>query len=146
MAEGDITLYNHAIEQIMSGAIDFASDTFHIILLDSNYTFSADGNPGYAHVDSREITSTGYTASGETVTSITLTQRDSVDDVQLDFSDITWSNLGSDVIRHAVCFDLTPASPVADPLIFRMEITTNSNGADYTIQWGASGVVVGSSA
>lgn len=145
MVEGDITLYNNAIEQILSGGIDFSADTFGIILLDSLYTFNADGNPGYLHVDSREITATGYTASGVNVTTVTVTQRDSVDNVQIDFSDVSWSNLGSDVIRHAVCFDETATTP-ADALVFHMEITTNSNGGNYTIQWGASGVIVASSA
>jgi hypothetical protein len=143
MAEGDITLYNNAIEQILIGNIDFDADTFAVILLQSGYTFSADGNPGYTHVDSHEITSTGYTASGKNITTVTVTQRDSVDNVQVDFSDLTWSNLGSDVIRHAVCFDETATN---DPLVFRMEISTNSNGGDYTIQWGTSGIIVASSA
>lgn len=146
MAEGDITLYNHAIEQILSGAIDFASDTFKIVLLDSTYTLDVDGNPGYAHVNSQEITASGYTAGGVTATSVTVTQRDSADNVQVDLSDVTWSNLGSDVIRHAVCYDDTVTTPVADPLIFQVAIATNANGGDYTISWNASGVIVASSA
>lgn len=142
MAEGDAVIYNHFKEQLLVGAINCSGDTFKMILLDSLYTFSADGNLGLADINSREITGSGYTAGGATLAGQTVLQRDSVDNVRFDGNDVAWTNLGTDVIRHAVLYDDTPTTPVADPLCIHWEIATNSNGGNYTLQFGASGILV----
>jgi len=69
-----------------------------------------------------------------------------VDNVKFDGADITWANLGSDVIQSAVMYDDTVTATfgggVADPLMFHWEIATNSNGGNYTLQFGTSGIAV----
>jgi len=145
MAEGDATVYNHAKEIFLLADVNLATDTLKVMLMQSGYTFSADGSVGRASVDSLEITSTGYTAGGKVLSSAAVTQRDSVDNVKFDGTDITWTALGTDVIRSAILWDDTPTattSPVADPLLVRWEIATNSNGGNYTLQFGASGILV----
>lgn len=145
MAEGDATVYNHFKEILLIDPVDLANDTLKVILVDSNYTVSADGNPGLAHVDSREINPTGYNAGGCTLAGASVTQRDTVDNVKFDGTDLTWANLGSDTITGAIMYDDTltaTSSAVADPLMVYWEIATNSNGGNYTLQWGTSGIIV----
>jgi hypothetical protein len=79
MAEGDATVYNHFKEILLIDPVDLVNDTIKVVLLDSLYTVSADGNPGYATVDSREINPTGYNAGGCTLAGNAVTQRDTVD-------------------------------------------------------------------
>ena len=147
MAEGDATVLNNFKEELITnGAVDLVNDTLKVVLLDTLYTITADGAaPGYATVDSHEINPTGYNAGGCTLAGNAVTQRDSVDNVKFDGTDLTWANLGTDNIQSAIMYDETltaTTANVADPLMIAWEIATNSNGGNYTLQWGASGILV----
>ena len=146
MAEGDASVYNHFKELLLIAPVDLGNDTIKVVLLDSDYTFSADGAAmSFTHVDCYEITGSGYNAGGCTLASEAVTQRDTADDAQLDADDLTWANLGTDVIISAVAYDDTLTATnavVADPLMIHWEIATSSNGGNYTLQWGASGLLV----
>ena len=49
-------------------AIDFANDTFKIILMATGFTFDIDTHHGYADVSASELgTGNGYTAGGNTL-------------------------------------------------------------------------------
>lgn len=142
MAEGDATVYNHAKEQFLLGNIDLVADTLRMVLLGSGYSFNPDGNNGYANVSAQEITGAGYTAGGKTLATKTVTQNDGADNAKFDAADVTWTSLATATIAHAVLYDDTPTAPVADPLLIRWEIATNSNGNDYTLQFAGTGVLV----
>ena len=145
MAEGDALVYNNFKESLLIDPVDLVNDTLKVLLLDSLYSVSVDGTPGLEHVDSREIGPTGYNAGGCTLAGNAVTQRDTVDNVQFDGTDLTWANLGTDTIQSAVIYDDTLTatnSAVADPLMIHWEIATNSNGGNFTLQWGSSGILV----
>jgi hypothetical protein len=142
MAEGDASVYNHFKEQILVGGINCSSDTFNMVLLDSNYSLDVDGTVGLPDVNCREITATGYNAGGCTLASLSVTQRDTGDDVKWDADDLTWASLGADIIRHAVIYDDTDTGPTPDILAIHFEIATNSNGGNYQLQFGSSGILV----
>lgn len=145
MAEGDASVFNQFKECLLKGDCDLVNDTIKVVLLDSLYSHTIDGNLGLADIDSREITATGYNAGGCTLASKSVTQLDSQDVVKFDATDLTWANLGTDVIRSAVMYDDTVTATygggIADPLMIRWEIATNSNGGNYTLQWGSSGIL-----
>lgn len=145
MAEGDASVYNKFKDGLLNGTYALASDTLKVILMQSGYTFSADGTDGLANVNSLEITSTGYNAGGCTLAGGTVTQRDTVDNANFDGTDLTWANLGTDTISGAILYDDTvtaTSDDVADPLLIYWEIATNSNGGNYTLQWNTSGILV----
>lgn len=145
MAEGDATVYNHFKEILLLGQVDLVDHTFKVILTDSLYTMSADGSLGLADINSREITGTNYTAGGCTLAGKAVTQLDSVDKAKFDATDLTWASLGTDVIRGAVLYDDTvtaTGSAVADPLCIFWSILTNSNGGNFTLSWGSSGILL----
>ena len=142
MAEGDAHVYNHFKEILLLGDVDLVADTLKVILTDSLYTFSADGSLGLADVNSREITSSTYNVGGCTLAGKAVTQIDTADKAKFDATDLTWASLATDVIRGAILYDDTPTTPVADPLLIFWELATNSNGGNYTLQWGASGILL----
>ena len=145
MAEGDASVYNKFKDGLLNGWYDLANDTLKVILVNSDYSFSADGTAGLENVNSLEITSTGYNAGGCDLASLAITQRDSVDNANLDAADLTWASLGTDTISGAILYDDTvtaTSDDVADPLLIYWEIATNSNGGNYTLQWNASGILV----
>ena len=145
MAEGDASVFNQFKESLLKGDCDLVNDTIKVVLLNSLYSHTIDGNLGLAAVDSHEITATGYNAGGCTLASKTVTQVDTQDNAEFDGADITWASLGTDVIRSAVMYDDTVTATygggVADPLMIRWEIATNSNGGNYTLQFGSSGIL-----
>ena len=140
MAEGDVGIYNHFKEQVLLKAIDMDTDQFKVILLGSGYSYSPDGNNGYANISANEISTSGYTANTKALASLTVTQDDTNDRAKWDAANVTWTSLGTTTIAHAVIHDETVTAPVADPLVCRVEIGTNSNGNNYTISWHANGI------
>jgi len=142
MAEGDASIYNHFKEQILLGAIDCSGDTFKIMLLGAGYSFSPDGNNGYANVSAQEISPTaGYSAGGETLTGLTVTQNDTGDYAKWDAGNVTWSSLATAVIDNAIIYDDTITTPVAKPLCVHFVIETDSNGGDYSLNFNAGGIL-----
>ncbi|MHA2428873.1 MAG: hypothetical protein ACXADB_12695, partial [Candidatus Hermodarchaeia archaeon] len=107
MAEGDISVYNNAKEAMLLKLWDFDTDQFKCCLLGSGYTFNPDVNPGYADISVNEIATTNYTATGEILATLTVTQDDTNDRAKWDAADITWTSLGTTTIAHAVIYDDT---------------------------------------
>jgi len=127
------------------GDCNLESDTIKVALLGTGYTLSVDQASGFQSINSYEITSTGYNAGGCTLASPAVTRYDSVDQAKFDGTDITWANLGTDTINHAVMWDDTVTATfggaIADVLMIHWEIATNSNGGNYTLQFGSSGIL-----
>jgi hypothetical protein len=149
MAEGDGAIYNNFKEQVMEGIFNLASggDTIKVTL-HTGYTPDIDAHTVWADtgVSSTEYgTGSGYTAGGATLAGQDVTQDDANDRGVFDGTDVTWSSLGPlspATPSHAIMWDDTPAAP-ADPLIAYWELgTTATNGGDYTLQWGANGIIL----
>ena len=140
MAEGDITLTNQFKAWLLGGLVDLDTDTIKVALV-NGYTFNVDNNHGYADFSANEITATGYSAGGATLASLTITTNDGSDYGKWDAADVTWSSLATAGISAALIYDDSMTAPVADGLLAEVEIGTNSNGGNYTIQWNAGGIV-----
>lgn len=88
----------------------------------------------------------GYTVGGETLAGQSTVQDDANDRGAFDGTDQTWTALGAltpATPSHAIMYDDTPAAPQADPLIAYWVLgTTATNGGDYTLQWGANGIIL----
>ena len=139
MAEGDITFTNQMKAWLLGGILDLDTDTIKVALV-NGYAFDADNNHGYANFAANEITATGYSAGGATLTGLTITTNDTGDYGMWDAGDITWTSLATATISAALIYDDTLTAPVADGLLGEVEITTNSNGNDYKIIWAAGGI------
>jgi hypothetical protein len=138
MAEGDATVMNNFKEQLLLKQIDCDTDSFKVALY-SVALASPDG-ADVAYSATNEISGSGYTAGGAAVSTPVVSQDDTNnwgkwDD---DGSNITWSSLAANTILEARLYDDTTATKWVCIL---WEIATNSNGGDYTITFGANGIL-----
>lgn len=145
MAEGDGAIYNNFKEQVMEGEFDLKTGGDQLkVMLVSGHTPNIDTHTTYANVSADEYgTASGYTATGKTLAGQDVTQDDTNDRGVFDATDLTWSSLGPlspALPTHAIMYDDTHAS---DLLIAYWELgTTATNGGDYTLQWGANGIIL----
>jgi len=138
MAEGDGALYNDFKEQLLLGTIDLVDDVIKLILV-TGHTPDIDTHDQYSDVSGDEESGTGYTAGGETLGSKVVTQDNTNDRADFDAADVLWTGLDVGTPSHAIMYDDTHAS---DALIGYWEITTASNGGNYTVQWHADGILL----
>ena len=138
MAEGDAIVMNNFKEQLLLKVIDCDTDTFMVALYDTAIA-SPDG-AATAYSASNEIAVSGYSAGGTPVATPVVTQDDANDWAKWDDdgSNITWTALATATILEATLYDDT-TTPKHVAIFW--EIATNSNGGDYTIQFGANGIM-----
>jgi len=143
MAQGNGAIYYTFKERVMEGVYNLATaqDTLQVVLL-GTYTPDLSAHTEYGDVSGSEYNAgAGYTSGGETLAGqdVTLTSSTGT----FDGTDTTWSNLGPLTPAHpthAVIYDGTPAG---DPLIAYWEVSgTAPNGANWTLQWGPSGILI----
>lgn len=139
MAEGDITVYNTFKELLMEGSLDLLTDTIKVALV-TGYTPDVDLHLNWDDVSASEESGTGYTAGGETLANKTVTQDDTDDEGVFDADDVTWTGLDVGTPSHAIIYKDT-GTPSTSTLIAYVELGVASTGQDYTIQWGAEGIV-----
>lgn len=143
MAQGDGVLYNDFKEQLLKGTHDLGSGGNVLkITLHTGYTPDIDAHQVWADVSATEYaTGSGYTAGGITLASQAVTQDNTNNRGAFDAADVTWSALGP----------LSPATPShaivrnsdTNALIGYFELgSTATNGGNYTLQFGANGIIL----
>jgi hypothetical protein len=141
MAEGDGHVYNNFKEQLFLGTIDLGGNsTGHELklMMVTGYSLDIDADQVYADVSADECSGTGYSAGGETLTSQAVTQDDANDRAKFDADNVPWTALdvsGGGQPNYVILRDVT-----FDCLLAAWEITTATNGGDYTIQWHTNGI------
>ena len=141
MAEGDGTLYRRFKSLLMEGALDLTGAGI-TVTLHTSYT-PAQTHDEWTDVSATEYgAGTGYTAGGKILGSTTVITNTTLHRGEFDAADATWTSLGPltpATPGHAILWDDTPTTPVADPLIAYFELgSTATNGGDYTLQWSTS--------
>jgi len=107
-------------------------------MLVTGYTPNIDSHNGYSDVSGVEESGTGYTAGGATLASLTITKNTTNDRAEWDAADVTWTGLNVGTPSHVIVYDDSHAGKC---LIGYWELTTASNGGNYTLQWGSAGLV-----
>lgn len=111
---------NKARFELANARIDFSSDTFKIILMESGFTFDPDNHDGYADVSANELsTGNGYTAGGATLAGVTVTENDTTNLCEITWNNVTWTASGGSIgpTPGAIIYDDTASSPQADTII-----------------------------
>ena len=128
------TEYTSYKDDLLEGTVDLTNDTIKVMLVSSSYTFDA----GHDFVDdiTNEVSGTGYTAGGETVTTPTVTAG------VFDAADTTWTNTTITEIRGVVLYKDT-GTPATSPLISFIDNGANlaTSGNDFKIAWDATGII-----
>jgi len=142
MAEGDGVAYNNFKEQLLLGEIDLGADStgdvIKVILVTA-HTPNIDTHASYSDVSGDEESGTGYVAGGETLTNQAVTQDNTNDRADFDADNVTWTGLDVGTPSHAIMYVDSHAS---DLLMAYWEVTTASNGGDYTLQWHTNGILL----
>lgn len=116
--------------QLLTGTHDFTNttgDTFKIALFTSSATLDASTT---AYSTSNEVTGTGYTAGGNTLTNVTPTSSGTT--AFTDFADTTWST-ATITARGALIYNSTESDAAVVVLDFGSDKT--STAGDFTIQF-----------
>ena len=115
---------------LLNGEMDFSSDTsltFKVALYTSSATLGAATT---AYTVTNEVSGTGYTAGGNTLTNVTPTSSGTT--AFTDFADTTWSS-ATITARGALIYNSTEADAAVVVLDFGADKT--STAGDFTIQF-----------
>ena len=137
MASGmyGITFLNALKNDLALDLDDTTADRFKVMLVTSAYTPDFGTHDFKADV-TNEVVGTGYTAGGESLTSVTLTQSGGT--ITFDADDVTWAS-STITARGAVIYDDSLAS---DPLIAYIDFGADksSSAGDFVLSFNASGI------
>lgn len=137
MASGlyGVTFLNALKNDLALDLDDTTAGRFKMMLVTSAYTPDFGAHDFKADV-TNEVVGTGYTAGGESLTSVTLTQAAGV--ITFDAADVTWTS-STITARAAVIYDDSLAS---DPLICYIDFGSDqsSSSGDFQVSFNASGI------
>lgn len=126
-------------------AISLANDTIRVMLLNPGYsTTTAQDTHQFAtaaniSTATTQVTGTGYSAGGATLTSKVSTYTANTNVWNFDAADVTWTT-ATITANYAVIYDATHAS---GPLLAYVDFggAQSSAGGDFQIVWAASGIL-----
>lgn len=128
-------IYNSFWEDLAKGAIDPDTDTIKVMLVTSSYSENKDTHTKRSDI-TNEISATGYTAGGKTVT-VAVAKDTATDRVTITLQSVNWTGY-SGTSRKAVYYKSRGGASSADELI-----GVDDFGTDVTIT-GATMVVADS--
>lgn len=135
-------LYGQFLSQALNKEIDWDTDTIKVALLTNAYTPNQDTHNYFDDVSANEVSGTGYTGGGITLTNKTNTYNGASNVIVLDADDVTWSS-STITARYAVVYDASPATNATRPLIGYVDFGSDqsSSNGNFTITWDATGIV-----
>lgn len=135
-------LYGQFLGQALNKEIDWDTDTIKVALLSNAYTPDQDAHNYFDDVSTFEVTGTGYSQSGITLTNKTNTYNSGTNTIVLDADDVTWSS-STITARYAVVYNASPATNATRPLIGYVDFGSDqsSSNGNFTITWDATGIV-----
>ena len=115
------TLTTSFKQQLLQGVHDFSADTFYMAL----YTANADiGAATTVYTATGEISGTGYTATGQVMTGISVSVTDTT--AFVNFSNVVWTP-GAFTARGALIYNFTEGNKSVAVLDFGADKTTTSS-------------------
>lgn len=140
MAGSTGKLYGLFLKSAFNKEVDLDSDTLKVMLCTASYTPNQDTHQYKADV-TNEVTGTGYTAGGQTLTGVTVAYNPSTNTFMLDSNDPVWANSTITAVKYAVFYDDTPTTnkPLIAYWIFDQEET--SAAGNFTLTISGSGIV-----
>lgn len=134
-------MYGSALMKALNKEVDWDTDTIKVALATSSYTPSQDADDYWNDVVANEVSGTGYTATGITLTTKTIGYTSGTNVIKLDADDVTWSS-STITARYAVIYDATPGTDATRPLLGYVDFGSNqsSSNGNFTITWDANGI------
>jgi hypothetical protein len=128
-------IYTSALYDGLTGAIDFDTDTFKVMLVTSAYTEDKDTHLKRSSV-TNEVTGTGYTAGGATAT-ITVTKDTTNDRIDIALGGASWAS-STITARKAVYYKSRGGASTADELVAVVDFGADVSSVDGTFTLTAS--------
>jgi hypothetical protein len=124
--------YKKAVPAIATGKVNLVSDDIKVMLTTSAYVPNRETQAVKADV-TNEVTGTGYTAGGKSLTGKTLSPDEAATRWTWDASDLTFTGV-SLTCRYAVIYDNTHADK---PLIGYVDFGSDQKATDqdFTVEW-----------
>jgi hypothetical protein len=136
--------YGLAMKSILNKEVDFDSDTVKCLLLKSTYTPNQDTHQYKSDLvcASNEVTGTGYTATGVTLGTKTVTYTAGTNTLMLDSADPAWTALTVTGIRYAV-FYVVGGSEATSPLLSYLDFGSDQSpvAQNFTIVLPVTGII-----
>ncbi len=135
------TLYGPALQSLFNAEVDYDTHTIKVLLVDDSYTPNIDTHRYLSDVTG-QVTGTGYTAGGATLTAKTATYDAPTNTLRLDAADVEWADATIEAYG-AVIYDDTPSTAATKPLLVWIDFEgpVSSVDAPFTIEWAADGIV-----
>ncbi|WP_159840229.1 hypothetical protein [Nocardia sp. CY41] len=133
--------YGLFFKSLLNKEIDFDTDNIKIMLCTNSYTFDQDTHQ-YKSSITNEVSGTGYTAGGQTLTSVTVTYDAPTNTIKLDAADPSWTGSTLTGVRKAVIYDSTPGTDATRPLIAYLESDADlsTTSGTLSITFDAAGI------
>ena len=134
--------YGQFIGKALNKEIDWDSDDIKVMLVSSSYSPNQDTHDYLDDVVANEVSGTGYTAGGISLTGKTNTYDAATNTIVLDAADVTWPN-STVTARYAVLYNNSGASNATKPLIAYVDFVSDqsSTAGNFTITWDPAGIV-----
>lgn len=107
--------YGNGLLNIAKGNVDLDTDTFKVLLTTSTYTPNQDTH-AYRSDVTNEVTGTGYTAGGATLSGVAVTYDSGTNQVRVKWTSPTWST-ATITARTAVIYKSRGGASSADELV-----------------------------
>lgn len=120
--------------------IDIEADTVKVALVGSGWTPNQDTMDYFDDV-TNQVTGTGYTAGGATLTGVTWSYTAGTNTWKFDAADVSWPS-STVTARYAVIYVDTAGAASADPLIAYVDFgaDVSSTAGTFSIVWDAAGI------
>lgn len=132
--------YGLGMEAVVEQNVAWLTDPIKVALTTSAYTPNQDTHDFFNDV-TNEVTGTGYTAGGATLTGKTVTYDASSQRVWLNADDVTWGT-STITARYAVIYHDT-GTPSTSTLLGYVDFGSDqsSTAADFEIQWATNDIL-----
>lgn len=140
MAAGDSQVYGKHTENLLKGTnlVDWDNDTLKIALTTSSYTPDVDAHDFFDDV-TNEVSVTGYTAGGQTVSTVTVSYDSANNRTEVDCADPEWTFSASVSPAYAVLYKDTGTDSTS-PLVAYWELAGTAVSGTYTLTVDAEGL------
>src|SRR6478752_1094136 len=130
-----------ARRSIMNKEVDFDNDTFKYMLLSASYT-PAYASHRYKSDLSNEVSGTGYTAGGVTVSLTSITYDSGTDQLAILFANPTWTSASFSSPTYGVLYDSTPGSDATRPIILIHDFGgAQTIAGGFAVTWAPTGTL-----
>lgn len=133
-------LFGLGFTSLYNKEIDIDTDVLKVMLLTSAATPNQD-TWRYKSDVTNEVVGTGYTATGQALTSPVVAYNTGTNVWSFDAADTAWTT-STITARYAVVYDSSPGSDATRPLIGYIDFGADviTSGTTFTIQWAAGGI------